>query len=306
MGLWPFGSGKKHRSSQVPPEAAALVQRLLAAAPVLGPSLVGSLRPAVRYRAEPGESAELGRSRYGGDPDIGPGTRWPYWNTPDGESRPLRFFAQVDLAEAQRVAPVPLELPVEGLLSFFVDLDQQGDGITGLYSWHQPGSTVIYTPRGTPLVRLASPVETLPTAMLEAVGRWTWPTQDFDPFDEEVEALEELDHQYEREVRGLPPNAPVDSGRHQLGGHPVFIQHPVEQEVVQALAGMFESSEPFDEARWERLKDQTESWRLLLQIDSDSALDAMWGDVGTIYWMARQQDIAVREWGNGMFNLQCH
>lgn len=61
----------------------------------------------------------------------------------------------------------------------------------------------------------------------------------------------------------------------------------------------------FDHAKWEQVADQVDDWRLLLQIDSDDTIEAMWGDVGTIYWMARNEDLAFGRWENGMFNFQC-
>lgn len=47
-------------------------------------------------------------------------------------------------------------------------------------------------------------------------------------------------------------------------------------------------------------------WQLVLQIDSDNVLDLMWGDVGTLFWMARRSDIAAGRWDQCMFNFQSY
>lgn len=77
--------------------------------------LVERLRPAIAMDALPVEDVEVGASRFGGAPDVPRGFKWPNW----GE-KPLRFLAQLDLAE---VAPFDAEkmLPPEGWLLFFCD-----------------------------------------------------------------------------------------------------------------------------------------------------------------------------------------
>src|SRR4051812_26911162 len=58
-----------------------------------------------------------GSSRLGGCPDLADGVEWPV-----GESGPLTFFAQVDLAAAAGLVP-DSPLPETGVLQFFWDED---------------------------------------------------------------------------------------------------------------------------------------------------------------------------------------
>ena len=290
-----------------PPEASALTGRLLATVPVPGPWIAATLRPAVRYVATRTSDLSLGPgvTKYGGAPDLPPGTAWPTWVNRAGDVRPLRFYAQVDLDEARQAAPAPLDLPERGLLSFFVDLDDELEGVVGLYSWERAGSTVIHTAPGAALARTPSPTAPLPVARLSPIGRWTWRTAGIDLSDDEFDLLDELDDEYEKQIRQVKTARYLYGGRHQLGGFADHIQHPVEEEVVQALAGCYEGSGHFDHEAWERSRHQVAEWCLLLQIDSDEEIDAMWGDAGTIYWMARSEDVRAGRWDNGMFNFQC-
>ena len=219
----------------------------------------------------------------------------------------MTFFAQVDLAVAALAAPGPLDLPASGLLSLFADyrLDSN-DGITGLYSWEQQGVAVIHSPAGSQLVRLASPLAPLPSAALAMVPMWSWsldPPDGVDLPDHELDALDELERAYEADLEKAAGQWHLN-GRHQLGGHARYIQQSVEEEVVRAIAGCYDSNK-FDSKCWEAAKSQVPEWRLILQVESDSGLDVMWGDVGTLYWEARRTDAAAGRWQRPAFNFQC-
>jgi hypothetical protein len=192
---------------------------------------------------------------------------------------------------------------------FFADFGEgESGGIIGLYADEQAGCRVLYTPPGTQLERRRSPVSTLPIAALLAVGAWTRPQDPpagMELTDDEIDSLDELDNAYDYALSGLVPAGWTLSGRHQVGGHARYIQHPVEEEVVQAIGGCWVRGRSFDLKRWEAVKDQVADWRVVLQIDSDDDLGLMWGDVGTIYWAARRADIARGEWSGAMFNFQC-
>ncbi|MFI2486814.1 DUF1963 domain-containing protein [Promicromonospora kroppenstedtii] len=44
-------------------------------------------------------------------------------------------------------------------------------------------------------------------------------------------------------------------------------------------------------------------WVLLFQVDSYDG--ALWGDVGTLYWLARTKDLARGDLSNPRFVMQC-
>jgi uncharacterized protein YwqG len=46
-------------------------------------------------------------------------------------------------------------------------------------------------------------------------------------------------------------------------------------------------------------------WRPLFQMDSDDDLDAMWGDAGMLYWLARPEDLNAGDLTRATFTWQC-
>jgi uncharacterized protein YwqG len=271
--------------------------------------LVDGLLPAVRYATQPTPDAEIavGSSKIGGDPDLAAGVEWPFWLGPDGGKtrRPLRFFAQLNLEHAWSAAPGELGLPSTGLLSFFADFTDDGiTGILGLYDDEQEGCRVLYSAPGASLERRRSTLPVLQPAALYPLGAWTW-LQDVEADD--YDAFEAWETEYENRLREQCPPGWDLGGRHQLGGHARYIQHPVEEEVVQAVSGCFKRGRggAFDHDRWLEVEDQVKDWRVLLQIDSDQTLDLIWGDVGTLWWAAPSADAARGDWSRAMFNFQC-
>lgn len=81
---------------------------------------------------DPADGATPGRTRIGGAPDLPPGVDYP---TTDG--RHWRFHAQLDLAE---VAPLQSWLPRTGLLYFFAEGQEQGDGVRVLHATAPAGA----------------------------------------------------------------------------------------------------------------------------------------------------------------------
>lgn len=286
-----------------------LKARLIATAPTAGPHIASRLQPALRLATWPIDEKQLavGTSKYGGNADLPRGAAWPAWTNRQGNRRPMIFFAQIDLALAATAAPAPLELPTDGLLSFFADYALDGlNGISGLYSYEQQGVTVIHSPAGSNLQRMKSPVPPQASAALAMVPMWSWShrvPEGVDFPDAEFEALDALEWTYEEELRKTAGQWHV-KGRHQLGGQATYIQQPVEEEVVAAINGCYDAGE-FDHERWNASKDQVKDWRLILQVDSDSGLGLMWGDVGTLYWEARRSDASTGRWDRPAFNFQC-
>jgi uncharacterized protein YwqG len=91
---------------------------------------------------------------------------------------------------------------------------------------------------------------------------------------------------------------------HQLLGWADWIQHPVEEEVVQEVHGCGDGDD-FDHELWERVAHEVAQWRLLLQVGDDWNLDMGWGDPGTIYFMIERDALTKREFDRVWFNFQC-
>ena len=76
-------------------------------------------------------------------------------------------------------------------------------------------------------------------------------------------------------------------GAHLVGGHPTPQQGPVELEAEQVRRAV--AGEPFD---WgaEDVHAALPRWRSLVQVGSDDAADMMWGDVGQLHWLTRDDE----------------
>jgi uncharacterized protein YwqG len=90
--------------------------------------------------------------------------------------------------------------------------------------------------------------------------------------------------------------------RHRLGGHAHSIQEPVELDVAQAQLGV---RAPYDNDRTLRAVEEAQRWTLLAQIDSDDDAGMRWGDVGTLYWLIRPEDLASGNFEASLFTSQC-
>jgi hypothetical protein len=85
---------------------------------------------------------------------------------------------------------------------------------------------------------------------------------------------------------------------HQVGGHAVPVQGPVEYDIANAaLGGMHAWGEqPLDQ--------KAERWVLLAQFACDSDARTAWGDGDTLYWLIRPEDLAGRRFGRARLTVQ--
>lgn len=275
-------------------------------------------RPAARLatrRLGAGETTAVGTSKFGGSPDLPADVPWPTWKGPDSKqpSRPLNFFAQIRLEWIGSHLGQPF--PEAGTLLFFADFDYGSDdfGITGLYEDERLGARVLYVPADVAVRRVRTPagMNSLPEALVAPILTTTFREPDFEDVEEDIyDAYDEmLQAQAGLEVVHAPDGFAVGGrrlgGNHQLGGHARFIQHPVEEEVVQAHRRVYRRDGGFDAERWEQVKAEVDNWTVLFQFDSDDTLDLMWGDVGTLWWATLTAPAAARDFSSARFNFQC-
>ncbi len=194
----------------VPVTRGDVAQRLQAAAPEIGQEVAGSLLPAVRFavRREPDVAIDIGRSKFGGAPDLSRGTFWPSWTPPGGEKRLLQFFAQLDLAEATAAAPSDLGVLKDGLLSFFADFDPEIGSVPG-----PEAVAILHSPADALLIRCGLRIVPVATAQLHPVGTWSWRAS------RDGARLQALDQEQESELHARAPDPYHVTAHHQLGGH---------------------------------------------------------------------------------------
>jgi uncharacterized protein YwqG len=250
------------------------------------------LRPAIRL--DHGEDGEA-RSRLGGSPVLDPDTAWPEWN-----SRPLSFLMMIDLSELQGFEN-DLELPRSGLLNFFYEADAQrtwGFDPDDAGSWR-----VILADAASDIA--AAPDEALTFAEVPLRPRqvvtaptWAEPVLE-DIWQRDRDGLLAVDHAL---TTGGWPGAP----RHQIGGWPLLVQNPIWLEAQLVSHGLYLGrADDYNDPRATDLRAGAEDWQLLAQIETDDAAGWMWGDVGTLYYAIRRQDLAQLRFDNVWMLLQC-
>ena len=221
-------------------------------------------------RPKHGEDVHRG-SRFGGEPILPPEVAWP-----EGPEGPLNFVGQLDFEQLRREHKGALPLPQRGLLSVFYDIENQP---VGYESDDARSLSLVYVPDPS----RAEPRE----------------SEDSDPV-----PLRLLQPKFEKKPRAS------GSPDHHICGSPPEYGDP--RLSLQLLAN---GLDPF--ADLERLRaDEREgvdvvsilkgaaSWKLLWQIDSDDALFT-WGDIGRLYLMIRDDDLAAHRFDETRCRLWC-
>ncbi|GAA2784889.1 YwqG family protein [Crossiella cryophila] len=259
----------------------------------LGTRLVEASRPSIQLLHD--ESGP-GRSRLGGDPVLPPGTQWPVV-----QGNPLSLLAVLDLAEVAEFAQVDW-LPKAGLLNFFAD----SEGGWAYTPDAADGFRVVHVPEGGEPVQAPAGANVFPARPVRFAHRLTLPSTE----DEVLELTEDdsrrlwkLSAHWSRQSARLG-RWPATAPNHQINGWPDLIQGPVWLEAHYDSQGMEWASEPKRQAEHERLA-REQNWQLLLQLDSDDAMDWMWGDAGTLYYTLPEQAGHAGELDRAWLIMQC-
>jgi uncharacterized protein YwqG len=264
------------------------------------------------------DTSPIGATKLGGLPDLPVGAAWPMrpaYSYPQGRGvdlqdptwmpKPLSFLAQINLADVAKQG-CDLPLPDAGLLLLFYDADTQPWG----FDPHDSvGTQVLFVSEGTSIDRsLSSPLGPSPVRLVECLASEGLPSRDcatdrmagqpgysLEAFDDALDKLSDED----REA--------ISYGGHVFGGWPHPIQNPMELECELATNGINAGGpEGYADPRVPKLRQSAGDWRLLLQLDSDTDLSWMWGDVGRLYVWCRESDISARRFERCWTILQCY
>ena len=219
---------------------------------------------------------------------------------------PLAFLGQLSLSEVRAAVALP-GWPAEGTLSFFYDYGQRAWG----FDPHESGACrIILTSPGEPVISFATPQDLpleaqFPCRRLSIQREWTLPAC----LEAESCHLSIAENEAYAELCGqLMPRVNDDDPIHRCGGYPQEIQGDMPLECQLVTNGVYCGDESeYQDPRRPLLEKGAADWRLLLQIDSDEARCGwMWGDVGRLYFWARQQDIEGSDFGRAWAILQCY
>lgn len=240
------------------------------AAPVAD-DLAARCKPAWRLsltEAESDDAIPVGASKFGGSPDLPPKHEWP--RSPRRAF--MTFIAQIDLAEAARIAGPIDGVPPEGLLSIFLDIEP--DFEFEELSARQHVRVFLFADSDDALVRTPRPNEppgndkflnkTLGTRLLAFERMISGPpfdqVADLDDIDDCFDTVFDLNH------RGYP-SEPLGAKRIQMGGWPAEHQ---EGALPTAAAGWLEIDtsriESFD-PEWKRIREEAKHWTPVFQFD---------------------------------------
>ena len=231
------------------------------------------LRPCIRLRPAKADEQNVAAT-LGGNPELPAGYAWPEWP----ERGPLSFVASVNCAA----------LPSEGLSEHF---PQDGTLLFFYYDAFIAESQVLYVAENTP-VSPADPPQGVEIFMrVDLVGKVEQSAPDnWLPEVRRVLLGDDRAWPHPRDTpQELKPFLRAFARQrteigHQIGGHAMPIQGPVEHEIA---------------------KDDAESWVLLAQIDSDEDAEMSWGDTGALYWLIRAEDLAARRFDQVRTTIQC-
>lgn len=263
------------------------------------------LRPRIGYSRTGDADAPIGASRIGGGPDLPAGFHWP-----THKGRPLDFMLQINLADLQGLQS-GLDLPAQGLLSFFYDAQEQPWGYDPA---DRDGHQIVLLDAGN-LQRLpAADAElALPPAGLAFHQAWSLPHPFSGDGQRMAQALQaegvawvedEVDEDYYELVETVADHgAPSAGDRHALGGYSHNVQGDMQLEAQLVSHGLYCGNQAgYQDQRRAALEVGSQEWTLLLQLDSDD--EAMWGDSGMLYWWIRRSDLAARDLSRTWMGLQ--
>ena len=240
------------------------------------------------------EMLKIGRSKFGGRPDLENGVVWPKTNL----NKSLSFIAQLNCGEISLFDNESL-LPGEGLISFFYCADQEAWGFDPK---DKDRFKILYTKNISGLKRVDFPKDLeehsiFPPNELEFDNSLSLPGWEHDSIDD-ILSDDETDNYIK-----------ISSGcENQILGYADCVQGPMELECQLVTNGLY-CGDPsgHNDPRRQALENGKEDWVLLLQIDSDDDNDGMmWGDMGKLYYWIRKQDLREQDFDSGWFILQCH
>ncbi|MFZ1700350.1 MAG: YwqG family protein [Pyrinomonadaceae bacterium] len=248
-------------------------------------------------------------SKLGGNPYLPNNFAWP-----TNKTRPLELVLQVNLADVVEF-DVWKQLPDRGLLTFFYDIEEQPWGFDPK---DVAGFKVHYSPPELPVHQRQSPESEfkLPKRQLRFRFSQSVPSVGSRSYERLTEIIRfSSDDEADRFFDGFGLDLAMSGssykrnhwgGKHRLLGHSDNVQGDMQLEAELVSNGLY-AGDPsgYEDPRALELESHADEWILLLQVDSDESIDLMWGDVGSIYYWIKREDLANRNFSNTWLVLQC-
>jgi uncharacterized protein YwqG len=259
-----------------------------------------ALLPAIRIQIEDVPSSQsVFASKFGGMPFTPEGFVWPI--NPAG--RPMEFVGQINFSEI--VAQTPSfsdRLPNHGIFQFFYDIDKM---VWGYDPNHQDFWRFIWYPTPLSLVNTAYPeYVSFPERAFLLTFQETLSFPDIWSLLSTPEKREEFSEEEREAYQGFTEQA---RPKHQMLGHSWNIQDDPRFTAQFASNGMYIGNLSYkSDPRTPELLKGMNDWQLLWQIDSDERLGFMWGDIGMLYILIKEEALKRGDFSNVWLDLQCY
>lgn len=240
-----------------------------------------------------------GASFLGGKPLVKTGFTWPRKN-----NKPLGFIAQMDLGEVNSTRAIDW-LPDCGRLLFFYDLAEWPWGFDpndkgGWAVIYESGSGELYfqeLPDDLNEEHIAPSIK-----YVKAEEFISYPDSQRISF-KEIGLSEDADDEYYDFIDEQYGDEPS----HQIGGFPTPVQNDDMEEECQLASGGVNCGGPegYSSEEAKLLRKQKNDWCMVLQFDSDDDIEAMWGDMGMLYFWVKESEAKNCDFSNAWMVLQC-
>lgn len=239
-------------------------------------------------------SIELGKSKFGGVPDLPKNVEW--FKEKNGKS--LSFIAQLNLSEIKNLES-SISLPKKGIIYFFYSSEQESWGSD--YN-DKDKFKVYYSNDLKNLEKKQIPSDfsefgIYKSCELTFSNSYSLPSWDNNFVSKEL-------NREEKDIYNLITYPQVN---HKIFGYSNNIQGEMELECELVTKGLYyKDYRAFDSQKKEEFERKEKEWKLLLQIDSDDKTEMMWGDSGRLYFWIKQKDLENLDFDKAWFILQCY
>lgn len=285
---------------QAPPLAELLAQSSLGKKARMIASLE---RLSVQFTLTPNKRLRIGKSRFGGLPDLPVGSKWP-----GGTKARLDFLLQINLSEVASVL-VESPLPSKGFMWFFYDTDKCP---WGLDSRDRAGWEVVYFEGPVSRLRPAALPDwlpenaLLPECALELAVAPSLPSLN-SPLMSPLALSSAETESYRELLKAVQSPDGKEVSIHKLLGYSDTIQSEMAKDCQQAFGqyatqGKSAVKKPPSGDDGKAMLE----WLLLLQLDSDDIAGMQWADGGRLYFWLRNQDLIDRRFDRCWVILQSY
>lgn len=212
---------------------------------------------------------------------------------------PLAFIAQIDLAALSAARTLDPDLPSEGRLLLFYDLDELP---WGSRPGDIAGARLIFDTSPVSALTRQAPPDSLDDTQIEPLHCKFEPT--FAPENANPEYFEKLEGKNIVAMMRWRDGLGALS-THRVGGCPTEIQGDMAAQCVLVSNGIDVENRTVHAKAMDQARER-EDWVFLFQIASDEDNDMMWADSGMLYLWIHRDDLRARRFEMARLILQSH